>query len=771
MQKTLCLVVLILSSHLVSIAQFGVGHWRDHLPYGQCIDVADGGDVVYTATPNAIFAFNPSDNSIERISKVNKLSDSGLSTIAYNRNRETLVVGYVNGNLDLIIGGESFNIPDIKRSDILADKTIHDVFFVEDLAFLACGFGIVVIDMVKLEVSDSYFMGPSGNPIQVYNLKHDGAEWWACTESGVYSAPIDHPFLANFQSWTKRDDVPLQDEKFSDIEINDQYYLLKADTSGVNVVYMKQRIEGSSWEEFPTFQGEWIRDLFMDDQFVMISSWGVLKIYDMDINLQSVWGEIGGVSTKGNGLLHSSEGFVWIANDENGLIGYSQGGKVYTVMPDGPFNVGLRRIDAFNDHMWVASGGVDGAWVSLWNAHGIYGFDEEQWTNIPLYNGGGIFDYMDVAVNPQDNAEVFLGSWVQGLAQVVNGEIVEIYDDTNSSLTLANFGGIDRIGVGGVDFDPNGNLWFSNNKTDTPLHVRTAAGEFQAYDFVPDVSADDLCTEVLATQQGYVWLVLPGGDGLLVVDPKGTLLDTSDDEYKVMINEEGEGGLPVEWINCVEEDLDGEIWVGTLQGPAIFYSPEAIFNGENFDAQQILIEQDGNIQVLLETENITCIEIDGANRKWIGTQHSGAFLMSEDGITQIHHFNEENSPLLANNIFDIAINHENGEVYFATERGIVSFRSDATNFYDEMDAVNIFPNPVRPDYSGIITIDGLSRNADVKIADVSGNVVYQTTANGGRATWNGLNFNGNRVSTGVYMVFATTSDGQSTNVSKIAFVN
>lgn len=768
--KILLSLTMLLCVSLMN-AQFGVGQWRDHLPYGQCIDIADGGDVVYVATANAAFAFDPEDNSITRISKVNKLSDSGLSSLAYNLETKTLVVGYVNGNLDLVIEGRPYNIPDIKRSDVLADKTIHDIYFKDHFAYLSCGFGIVQIDTEKLEVSDSYFMGPSGNPIQVYNLKDDGEDWWACTEDGVYSAPINHPFLANFQSWFKRDDVPMPDEKFSDIEINDQYYLLKADTSDVNVVYFKSRVDGSDWEVFPTFEGEWIRDVFMDDQAIMLSSWGVLKIYNMELQLDAVWGNIDGITTKGNGLLRDSTGAIWVANDENGLIGYNQVGKVFNALPDGPRKIGLRRIDAFNDELWVASGGVDGAWVSQWNAHGAYGFTDESWSTVLSFNGQNINDLMDVTINPLDNTEVFLGSWLKGLVHIKDGEIINLYNETNSSMTVASFGGNDRVAIGGVDFDPQGNLWISNNQTETPLHVRTLSGEFQAYSFVPEMGTDVLSTEVLATQQGYIWLVLPGGDGLLVVDHKGTLLDTSDDEYKVLENVEGKGGLPVEWINCVEEDLDGEIWVGTLQGPAIFYSPEAIFNSDEFDAQQILIEQDGNIQILLETENITCIEIDGANRKWIGTQHSGTFLMSEDGVEQIQHFTANNSPLLSDNILDIAINHESGEVFFATERGIVSYRSDATNFYEEMEEVNIFPNPIRPDYEGVITIDGLSRNADIKISDISGNVVYQTEANGGRATWNGLNFDGQRVSTGVYLVFATTPDGQSTNVSKIAFVN
>jgi hypothetical protein len=212
------------------------------------------------------------------------------------------------------------------------------------------------------------------------------------------------------------------------------------------------------------------------------------------------------------------------------------------------------------------------------------------------------------------------------------------------------------------------------------------------------------------------------------------------------------------------------VWVGTLRGLGVFYSPQAIFSEEGADVQQILIEQDGNVQILLETEAINCITIDGANRKWIGTESSGAFLLSPDGTDQIYHFTQENSPLLSNNVFDIDINYEKGEVFFATEDGIISFLSTSSNFDQEMTELKVYPNPVRESFDGPIRIDGLDYNTDVKITDISGNVVYQTTSNGGRAIWNGKDFNGNRVATGVYLIFATNTDGSATNVGKIAFV-
>ena len=255
-----------------------------------------------------------------------------------------------------------------------------------------------------------------------------------------------------------------------------------------------------------------------------------------------------------------------------------------------------------------------------------------------------------------------------------------------------------------------------------------------------------------------------------MLNPDGTLSNASDDSFVFLNEEEGKGGLPVRDVLSMEEDLDGEVWVGTYQGIAVFYNQDCLFTGEACDAEQILISQDGNTQILLETEAVTAIEIDGGNRKWVGTQNSGVFLFSPDGIETIAHFTEENSPLLSNNIFDISINHATGEVFFATEKGIVSLMGDAANFEVEMENVRVFPNPVRPDFTGVIAIDGLAFDTDVKITDVAGNLVYETTSEGGRATWDGRKSDGTYAVNGMYLVFAGNADTRNAEVARIAIL-
>ena len=259
------------------------------------------------------------------------------------------------------------------------------------------------------------------------------------------------------------------------------------------------------------------------------------------------------------------------------------------------------------------------------------------------------------------------------------------------------------------------------------------------------------------------------GGGLMVYNGAATVPNASN--TKKLSTAVGTGALPSTNVFCLAEDNDGEIWVGTDKGIAVFYSPSTVFAGENFDSQQILIEQDGQVQILLETELIQAIAIDDANRKWIATVNSGVFLMSADGTKQIHHFDESNSPLFSNDVKSIVINHKTGEVFFGTTKGLVSFRGTAAEGFEFFTDVYSFPNPVKHAYEGPIAIKGLVTNSTLKITDISGTLVYETVSEGGQAIWYGKNFNGERVATGVYMVFCTNEDGTKKALTKILFVN
>ncbi|MCX6266296.1 MAG: T9SS type A sorting domain-containing protein, partial [Bacteroidetes bacterium] len=245
----------------------------------------------------------------------------------------------------------------------------------------------------------------------------------------------------------------------------------------------------------------------------------------------------------------------------------------------------------------------------------------------------------------------------------------------------------------------------------------------------------------------------------------------ADDQYRLLNSTAGNGNIPGTTVLTMAEDTKGAIWIGTEKGVGVFYSPENVFQpGQNFDAQQILLSQGSYVQYLLENETVTTIAVDGANQKWIGTDRGGVFLFSEDGTKQIYHFTAENSPLLSDRLTCISINKD-GEVFFGTDKGVISFRAQATPGGESNENVYAFPNPVREDYEGYIAVKGLVNNAQVRITDIDGTLVYSTRAEGGQAIWNGKNFNGKKAHTGVYLVFASDDTASERVVTKILIIH
>jgi len=262
-------------------------------------------------------------------------------------------------------------------------------------------------------------------------------------------------------------------------------------------------------------------------------------------------------------------------------------------------------------------------------------------------------------------------------------------------------------------------------------------------------------------------------NGLVGLQHQGTLDDPSDDKYIQLTTGELLGNLPSNKITALAADFDGELWIGTDAGFAVLYNANGSFaaGAGNYDAQRILIPFEGNYEEVLGDASITDIEVDGGNRKWISLANAGLVLLSSDGTQIIAQYTEDNSPLISNTIYDIEINQQTGELYIVTDKGLVSFRIDATYEDPSYETLNVFPNPVKPDYFGPITIQGIRYNSDVKVTDAAGNLIYKTLSNGGTATWNGQNLNGEKVPTGVYFFWtANNYQGGERKVAKVLVI-
>ena len=761
--------------------QLAIGQWRDHLSYKRGIAITQTEGLIYCATESGIFRMEKYDNSIDRLSKISGLSDVDVSTLRYNFFDRTLLIAYKNANIDLIKDNIIYNISDIKRTVITAKKTIHNIHFKNQLAYLACGFGIVILDLEKREIQNTCYIGKNGRFINVRDIASDSSYLYAATDSGVYRASLNANNLADYNAWQRLSGLPagiynaiasLNGKIYTNFSGNLMTGAFNKDTIfSFNGTSWSKPIPDSIYNHTPLRSME-----VYNDELIVSFAYNV-DLFDRD----GIWTgkRIGGFST-GFGIEprqaivdFTSPKVIWIADYTNGITkNYDIWGGSNYYLPNGPNTSEVYSMSMVDEDLWVARGDRNEIWNNIYNPAEVYKFSNESWssfTSSTISALDSMRDIVSVTIDPKDKKHVFLGSLGVGLIELYDGVLKSIWNETNSSLRPVISGTYRWLGIFGSAFDNKGNLWVSNSNVSNPLSVYKADGTWQSFNF-STIAKDPTAGQIIVNKNNQKWMVLPRGNGILVFDNNNTW-SLGDDQQKVLKTGAGNGNLPSTEIECIAEDKNGEIWVGTDKGIAVFYCPDQLFSSAGCEAQQILIEQDGHTQILLETEIITSIAIDGANRKWIGTFNSGAYLMSADGTNQIQHFSVENSPLLSNEIRSIAINPKTGEVYFGTAKGIVSYRNDATEGLEDYTGVYTFPNPVQPGYDGPIAITGLIENANVKITDIDGGLVYQTKALGGQAIWYGKNFKNERAQSGVYLVYCTNSDGSKTFITKVLLIN
>jgi hypothetical protein len=748
----------------------GVGQWREHLPYQQVISIAEKGDLIYAATPFSLFSYNKKDNSISRLNKINKLSDIGISRIVSNPNQSTLFVAYTNTNIDLIQGNKVTNISDIKRKSILGQKTINNVTFIGEHAYLACGFGIVVVNVDRYEIIDTYYIGPEGSSINVYDIAfHQESNMiYAATETGIFKADLNSPNLANFNNWSR--DNSMGNSLYNLIEYYNGKLLVNKPNPANMVTDTMFVFDGNAWAYFDNTKTERIRNIRASEGKLLVAHMYYVFIYDENLNeLTKIWTYNPGSPGSEDAMI-SSEGLVYVGDRNNGLVRQKDEWHYDFIRPAGPATTEVYSMQAVGDNLWVVPGGKTGSWASIYRNGVIYGLIDGNWRTFNQWNTQGlapIRDMLNIAIDPNNPQRVFAGSWGTGLIEFHENAVVNVYNAQNSSLQN-NVYDPTWLGIGGVAFDDMGNLWVTNSSAADLLSVRKTDGTWRSFSLSPVASAID-AGNLAIDKAGQKWIQVRDL-GLLVYNDNGTIDNPADDKIRRLSGATGNGNLPGATILSFTVDQNGELWIGTNEGVAVIRNPENVFTGGNFDAYRPIIDQDGYGAYLLDSEAVTAIAIDGANRKWFGTDRAGAFLMSADGLQRIYHFNEDNSPLLSNSITSITID-KNGEVFFGTTRGIIGFRSEATPPAPVFTDVIAFPNPVRPEYDGIIAIRGLLKDSDVKITDIAGNLIFKTRSFGGQAVWNGRNFDGRRAQSGVYLVFISNFDGSETLATKILFMH
>ncbi|UCH14353.1 MAG: T9SS type A sorting domain-containing protein [Bacteroidales bacterium] len=746
-----------------SPAQIPSGTWRDHLPYTNALQVAEVGNKIYCSTDGGLFSINKGDNSLQKYSKVSGLSDVEISSINYSENTNTIIIAYVNGNIDLIRNDSIINIPDIKMKLITGDKQIYSILFIDNIAYLATGFGIVALDINRKEIKDTYQFGEAGSQITVNDLTSDGEYIFAATNQGIYRASINSPNLVDYNYWSRITNVPIADYKYSFITyFSDMLFACYKNpaTEYDNIILIRE----DSWENWGGVSEHYYYLGSHNNKLIIVDLYKA-NAYDTQFNRTQYVQHPSTYLAKH--AMVDKDNILWVATLNDGLL-KSESGNIEIIAPNGPAYKDVGSLTYESGHLWVGGGNE----ATQWDYKGAYAFIDEKWEN---YNKKSITELegfpniSEVAIDPSNPDHVYGGSYGYGIVEFNGGEVQEIFDEEDGILQPIEGYGHGFIRVMGMDYDENRDLWITLNLVENPVYVIRSDGEWENLNFTSDIfGINTRITGLLVTSFNQVWLLLDR-DGIFAFRENSN--GTISEKFFTIKNQDGE---LIERVYSAVEDLDGNIWVGTNKGPVVYYNPSNIFEEQVITGFQIQIPRnDGTnlADLLLENEVINTIAVDGANRKWFGTETSGVFLMSEDGKEEIHSFNEDNSPLFSNKVASIAINQDNGEIFFGTDKGVLSFMGQAVAGNEDFNNVYVYPNPVRENYEGDITITGLVTNANVKITDISGNIVFETTALGGQAIWDGRNFTGNRVHTGVYLVFCTNEDGSKTYVTKLLFIH
>ncbi len=752
-------------------AQIANEAWRVHLPYQSNNAITVVGSKLYAGSASGLYTADIATGEVERLSKIQGYSDVEVKFVKHQVELGQTIIIYQNANIDIIDHklNKIVNIPDILMKQIIGEKSINGFCFFEERVYLACSFGIVVIDLNKKQIIDSYQnLGAGGSNLAFDAVSIFQGSIFASAADGIYKATLTANNLSDFNFWVK--DINSTGNKFSQVFKGNLY----AQIDSVIKVY-----DGFSWSNYQPAQGLSVKNLQLgtygntnaqtNKLFVIANE----KILVEDVSgitwfVSEAFRTDAALDNKGRVAMVDGSFGITIHNKNDNSLDY------YT--PNGPKSRTFAKMLYESGKLWVCGGSVNDRWDPLvFNNSKFYLFKQNNWINFeeekqPLLKD--IKDIIDVKKNPL-SGELYFSSFGNGVLEVNNEVVVKHWKESNSSLQRLDVGipGYNPLLTGGIDFDNNGNLWVSNYGVNKPLSVKTLAGDWFAFNIGTLAGGNELGW-LTCDDFNNKWVTTLRDKGILVYNDNGTPANANDDKYKIINKEVGQGALPGNSVLCITKDLNGEMWIGTTQGLAIISNPNQIFGSDkkDFDARQIIIKVGSNYEIFLGKEQINCIKVDPGNRKWIGTPN-GVWLISEDGYTVLKNFTTLNAPLLSNNVMEIGIDENSGEVFFGTEKGIISYMGDATIGSSEFGKVEIFPNPVKPEFSGNVSIRGLIDNCIVKITDIAGNLVYETTSNGGFAVWNGNNFNGRRVSTGVYVIFAASKDGSKTYTGKILFIN
>jgi hypothetical protein len=614
--------------------------------------------------------------------------------------------------------------------------------------------------MARMEIHDTWRPGQEAGNNEVYDMTFGNSKIYAATGNGVWQADLSNQGLAYFGNWEQITSLPEHGSRFTQVIFSGEtLYCNKSGGSSGDIVYA---INGGT-RLFSFYPGVINLSFDIAPNGFTVSSAGSVKYYKTDGSLLTT------TSSYGWGNPNISQGIIiannlWIADKNRGLIKGENMTTFSSFTLSGPATNDVVSLSSSNGVTILCAGGTDKSWNSLKRSFQVSVHESNQFTDIVP---GGVSDAMRSITDPWNISRFFISSWGDGLFEYENNKLVKHYDSSNSPLQNSGPAG-SGVKLCGLAMDKLKNLWITQTNVTGSVKILKPGGSWIVYPLTIDAP---VIGDIISTGRGQKWIILPGGNGLFIIDDNNTPEVFSDDRSRKLTITDSDGNI-INSVFSAAEDNDGNIWIGTDQGPVIYYNTDQIFEGDVRGYKIKVPRNDGSglADYMLGTESVTSISVDGANRKWLGTKSSGAYLLTADGTAVLKNYNVRNSPMFSDSIAAVTIDNTTGEVWFGTSEGVLSVREIATSGKESFSDVYSFPNPVREDYSGNVTITGLKKDTQVKITDISGNLVYETISEGGQASWDLTTYNGHRVRTGVYIAFCSDNNGSESCVTKILVI-
>lgn len=739
--------------------------WSSFYSYNQITGVVGANDsLVYGLAENSLFSYDPTANEVVPITTVNGLLGDDINTLSISDNY--MMVGYQNGMLGVhnLTDGSVVLDNSIDRNITIPgnNKAINSFLLKDQTLYISANYGISSYDFVNNRFIDSYFFGVNNSQIQVNQTALVDTSLYAATEEGLYKASTDDPNLVLESAWTK---IASGQWKAIGLVNNTLLGIVQSgETSICNALINDVAVERH--RESGTLL--WVD---VNEDALILSFSNKILSFDADQLVSTLATATGNLSGQKFSSSTQLGGNLFIGTSGSGLLLHNPS-ETRVVSPSSPLRNEIFDLSVVaEDDIWIAHGAFSQYYNPYpLNAYGISRLSEEGWQNLPYSSLSGALSIVSVVPNSNDTSQVFACAMHQGLLEINNGVVGTLWNHTNSGLESLNpieFGenpNYRSVRVRDVAFDSEGAMWSITSFVAKGLKKRSIDGNWQSVDLLPVLSSPKRAA-------GYSKLEISPSDEIYFGSSSSGLIGYAEINGTPVLRSIGVAeNLPAEDVRSVALDYDDNLWIGTTNGLRVLYGASRMFTQE-VSASTVVLEEGGNVGELLANQNIKAIEVDGNNQKWVATDGAGVFLFAEDGKKTIHHFTKENSPLPTNFIQNLAYDNQSGKIFIATSSGLVAFQGNAFAPSETLENIEVYPNPIRPRYTGPLTIRGLQADCVVKITDIVGNAVYETTSTGGSVQWDMNSFSGKRVRSGVYLIFVTTKDGMDSSVEKVMIIN